>query len=160
MTSPFAVKAFGTHPYLPHIRRCRLSLSIRRFQRALFLLTSPSLPHNSGSSLESKVVLLCKRECICICCTLSSHGFEWYDESTCPLCRSFLAHLFGFCLRRHVGKCSDALSENLPSVCTLKSDHHHHTSGVGVCVVGGQLRKICGFCHVQGFLFVTVRVAV
>ena len=86
---PFAVKAFWTHPYLPHIRRCRLSLSIRRFQRALFLLTSsPSLPHNSGSSLESKVVLLYKRECICICCTLSSHGFEWCDVSTCPLCRS------------------------------------------------------------------------
>lgn len=90
---PFAVKAFWTHPYLPHIRRCRLSLSIRRFQRALFLLTSsPSLPHNSGSSLESKVALLCKRECICICCTLSSHGFEWCDVSTYPLCRSFFAH--------------------------------------------------------------------
>lgn len=101
MTSPFAVKAFWTCPYLPHIRRCRLSLSIRRFQRALFLLTSsPSLPHNSGSSWVSKVVLLYKREYICICCTLSSHGFEWYDESTYPLCHSFLAHPFGLYWQR------------------------------------------------------------
>lgn len=141
MTSPFAVKAFWTCPYLPHIRRCRLSLSIRRFQRALFLLTfSPSLPHNSGSNLVSKVVLLYKREYICICCTLSSHVFEWCDESTCPLCRSFLAHLFGFCRfgnRCHIGKCSDALPHNLPSVCSFKGNHHHHPRGISVRIVGG-----------------------